>query len=876
LELNIMPLDPVCHMNVDPEDAAGKSVYDGRTYYFCAASCKERFDADPQKFLSKNQACPLPPTIPEGEERVDIPVRGMTCASCAMTIEEGVKKLSGVSLASVNLAAEKVTVAFNPRQASLEGITAAIRDLGYEPVQDKLTIPISGMTCASCVATLEKALSRVPGVTRAQVNLATERATVEFVAGAVGLAEFRKAVTDAGYKPLEVSADLSGRDREAEAREREERGLRTRFIVSVLLAGVIMLLSFPHMLGLHALPLQTLAVLQLLLATPVQFWAGGRFYRGFFKALKHGTADMNTLIAVGTSAAYFYSLAVVLLPGFFSRTGYGAAVYFDTSAVIIALILLGRWLEAKAKGRTSQAIKQLIGLAPRTARVLRGKEEVDVAIEEVVSGDLIRVRPGEKVPVDGVVTEGSSSLDEAMLTGESLPVDKGVGSRVFGGTLNKAGSFLFQAEKVGRDTMLSQIIRLVEEAQGSKAPVQRLADKVASIFVPIVIGIAVLTFVLWLLFSPPPVFTHALLAFVAVLIIACPCALGLATPTAIMVGTGKGAENGILIKSGEALERLERVTTVVFDKTGTLTKGQPKVVEVACFGPDEKKVLPLAAAVEKGSEHPLGEAVVEEAKKRGIVIPDASDYEAVTGKGMLAMVNNQKVLVGKLGWLKEMGVDVSSEAQAMIAEWSGKGRTAIGVASDRKLQGLIALADVLKGEAHPAIQGLTKAGLNVVMITGDSKGTAQAIAQEAGIDRVLSEVLPQDKSLEVKRLQGEGKVVAMVGDGINDGPALAQADVGIAMGSGTDVAMEAGDITLIRGDLRDVSRALALSRRTMGTIRWNLFWAFAYNVLGIPIAAGALYPFFHITLNPMIAAGAMAASSVFVVTNSLRLRKVKL
>jgi len=870
-----MPLDPVCHMDVDPEGAAGKSVYNGRTYYFCAASCKERFDADPLEFLSKNQACPQPPPIPEGEQRVDIPVRGMTCASCALTIEEGLKRLPGVAQANVNLAAEKASVSFDPRQASLTGITATIRDLGYEPVMDKVTIPISGMTCASCVATLEKVLSQVPGVTRAQVNLATERATVEFVAGAVGLAELRKAVTDAGYKPLEVSTD---RDREAEAREREERDLRTKFIVSAVLAGLIFLISLPHMVGLsHLLHFSLLtSYFSLLLATPVQFWAGFRFYRGFFKALKHGTADMNTLIAVGTSAAYFYSLAVVLFPGFFSLAGYGAAVYFDTSAVIIALILLGRWLEAKAKGRTSQAIKRLVGLAPKTARVLCGKEEVDVAIEEVVPGDLIRVRPGEKVPVDGIIAEGSSSLDEAMLTGESLPVDKGVGSRVFGGTLNKVGSFVFKAEKVGRDTMLAQIIRLVEEAQGSKAPVQRLADKVASAFVPIVIGIAVLTFILWLIFSPPPVFTQALLAFVAVLIIACPCALGLATPTAIMVGTGKGAESGILIKSGEALERLEKVTTVVFDKTGTLTKGEPKVVEVAGFGMDMNAVLSLASAVEKGSEHPLGEAVVVEAKNRGIAIPDASDYEAVPGKGMLAMVNNQKVLVGKPEWLKELGVEVPSEAQATIAEWSGKGRTAIGVASDHKLKGLMALADVLKDEAHAAVQSLDKAGLSVVMITGDSKGTAQAIAQEAGIERVLSEVLPQDKSREVKRLQGEGKVVAMVGDGINDGPALAQADVGIAMGSGTDVAMEAGDITLMRGDLRGVARAIALSRKTMGTIRWNLFWAFAYNVLGIPIAAGVLYPFFHITLNPMIAAGAMAASSVFVVTNSLRLRNVKL
>lgn len=870
-----MPIDPVCGMSVEEEDAL-TSVFQGESYYFCAASCQERFETDPLEFLPRERACPLPPTPQDGEQRVEIPVRGMTCATCALTIEEGVGKLQGVSLTNVNLAAEKAIVAFDPRQVTLSGIASAIRDLGYEPVLDKVVIPISGISCASCVITLEKALGRVSGVTRAQVNLATERATVEFVAGATGLAELRKAILDVGYKPLGVTE--GARDREQEARDREERELGEKFIVSAVLAALVMLVSFPHMLGLsHLLHFSRLtSYVSLLLATPVQFWAGLRFYNGFFKALKRGSADMNTLITVGTSAAFFYSLAVTLFPQVFSQAGYGAAVYFDTSATIIALILLGRWLEAKAKGRTSQAIKRLAGLAPRTARVLRNGEEVDLPIEVVVPGDLLRVRPGEKIPVDGIITEGASSVDESMLTGESLPVDKAPGSRVIGGAINKTGSFVFQAEKVGRDTMLSRIIHLVEEAQGSKAPVQRLADRVASVFVPVVIGIAVLTFALWLLFSPAPGFTHALLAFVAVLIIACPCALGLATPTAIMVGTGKGAESGILIRSGEALERLEKVTAVVFDKTGTLTKGQPRVVDILAFNRSENDLLALASSVERGSEHPLGQAVVEEARARGVTVPNALGYETVSGKGIRAVVADQGVLVGKPGWLKENGVTVPGEAQAKIEEWARQGRTAVGVASGNQLLGMLALADVLKDEARSAVQGLVKSGLKVAMITGDNKSTAQAIAQEAGIERVSSEVLPQDKSLEVKRLQGEGEVVAMVGDGINDGPALAQADVGIAMGQGTDVAMEAGDITLMRGDLQGVGRAITLSRKTLRTIRWNLFWAFAYNVLGIPIAAGVLYPWLHVTLSPMIAAGAMAASSVFVVTNSLRLRNVKL
>ncbi|MFQ6113726.1 MAG: copper-translocating P-type ATPase, partial [bacterium] len=613
----------------------------------------------------------------------------------------------------------------------------------------------------------------------------------------------------------------------------------------------------------------------LVLATPVQFWVGWQFYRGFWAALKHKTADMNTLIAVGTSAAYLYSLAATVFPAFFTAAGQQPKVYFDTAAIIITLILLGRFLEAIAKGHTSEAIKKLMGLQAKTARVVRNGREIDVPVEEVQIGDVVVVRPGEKVPVDGLITEGRSALDESMLTGESLPVEKGVGDEVIGATINKTGSFKFRATKVGKDTALAQIIKLVQEAQGSKAPIQRLADKISGIFVPIVISIAVVTFVIWLAFGPTPALTFALLNFVAVLIIACPCALGLATPTAIMVGTGKGAEHGILIKGGESLETAHRLNTIIFDKTGTLTKGEPEVTDIMPFnGYNEDTILSFAASAEKFSEHPLGEAIVDRAKTDGVRIEDPVEFHAIPGHGIEATVNDTVVLLGNRKFMRKRAVQLGV-LEAKAEELSNEGKTPMFVAENGKAAGIVAVADTLKEHSGKAVAALHRLGIEVIMITGDNWRTAEAIARQVGIDRVLAEVLPEDKALEVKKLQDERRMVAMVGDGINDAPALAQADIGIAIGTGTDVAMEASDITLISDDLRAVVTAIQLSKKTMRIIKENLFWAFFYNSAFIPVAAGVLYPFFGILLNPVFAAVAMAASSVSVVSNSLRLRRFR-
>ena len=818
-------------------------------------------------------------TNPKKLDRASIRLTGMTCTTCAATIEKGLSETPGIEQADVNFASEKASIKYDPTKVDLARIKDTVSQLGYGVAVKKSIFPVAGMTCASCVARVEEALSSVPGVVSASVNLASEKATVEYLEGTEP-ADMRRAVRDVGY---ELGPEVRAMEDVTTAAHREIRVLRNRFIVAAILASVVMALGFiPSFVG--------KPYLLWALATPVQFWAGLRFYRGAWGALKHRTSDMNTLIAVGTSVAYFYSVIAVIIPALFTAGVMEPHLYFDTSAMIITLILLGRFLEARAKGRASEALRKLIGMQPKTALVIREGEKREISVEDVQAGDLIVVRPGERIPVDGIVRDGYSSVDESMITGESIPLEKQIGDEVIGAAINKTGSFQFEATKVGKDTTLARIVRMVEEAQGSKAPIQRFADVIASYFVPAVIGIAIVTFVVWYLVGPTPALTFALLNFVAVLVIACPCALGLATPTAIMVGTGKGAEHGILIRNGEALERAHQINTALLDKTGTLTRGEPAVTDVIAApfsAPDE--VLRLAASTEASSEHPLGEAVVKAATEKKLRLSPSSDFNAIPGQGVEALVEGNRLFLGNLKLMEERGFALNG-LEKKATELLEQGRTVMFLGWDNQVAGIIGLADTLKPGAREALQELRKMGIQTAMLTGDNRRTAETIARNAGIDRVLAEVQPEHKAGEVKRLQEEGMVVAMVGDGINDAPALAQADIGIAIGTGTDVAMETGDITLISGDLMGVAAAISLSKRTMRTIKQNLFWAFAYNTALIPVAAGVLYLLFgesgvpsglHFILgeygflNPMLAAAAMAASSITVVSNSLRLRRFK-
>ncbi len=812
-------------------------------------------------------------------QKTNIHITGMSCTTCAATIEKALSETAGVGQAKVNFASEKATVEYDPAKVDLAQIKDTISQLGYGAATKKSVFPVRGMTCASCVARVEQALAGIPGVVSANVNLASEKATVEYVEG-TEIADLRRAVKDAGY---ELGAEAETLEDVTTASQREIKKVRNRFILAVVLAAAIMALMWtPAFTG--------KPYLLWALATPVQFWAGLRFYRGTWGALKHRTADMNTLIAVGTSAAYFYSVVAVLFPTLFTAGGLEVHLYFDTSAMIIALILLGRFLEARARGQTSEAIKKLIGMQPKTALVIRDGKEIEIPAEDVQVGDLILVKPGERVPVDGIVRQGYSSIDESAITGESIPVEKETGDKVIGATINKTGSFQFEATRIGKDTTLAQIVRLVEEAQGSKAPIQRLADVIASYFVPVVIGIAVITFIIWYFVGPAPALTFAFLNFIAVLIIACPCALGLATPTAIMVGTGKGAEYGVLIRSAEALERFYKIDTLLLDKTGTLTQGTPRVTDIIAVSPySQEEVLRLAAVVEHNSEHPLGEAVVKEALERKLEMSPPSDFNAIPGRGAEASVAGKKLLLGNLKLIKGRKLSLGELEEKANDLWT-KGKTVMFLGVDGEVVGIIGLADTVKPNAKEMVAKLHKMGVEVGMLTGDNRRTAEAIAQEVGIDRVLAEVLPEHKAEEVRKLQDARKVVAMVGDGINDAPALAQSDVGIAIGTGADVAMETGDITLIGGDLSGIVTAISLSRRTMRTVKQNLFWAFAYNTALIPVAAGILYLAFGNSgvpsglqfilgnygfLNPILAAAAMAASSITVVSNSLRLRGFK-
>ena len=826
-----------------------------------------------------------------------MPITGMTCASCVRRVEKALAKVDGVAEANVNLATERATVSYDSAKVTLDGLKGAVEKAGYgvAPMQvaapvavqiavsaaetetGEISLPIEGMTCASCVRRVEKSLVKVAGVREANVNLATEHATVSYDPSLVNLDELRAAVAKAGYAvghmaaPVQATAATETQtaepayDREAE-RTREMDDLKLKWQVS-LVAGVVMM-------GLMYLPLpvsmMTLAPILLIVAAVVQFWAGRIFYQAAWAAAKHGSTNMNTLVAVGTSVAFGYSAFVTLWPDLSARWGFAFDLYYETAVIIVGLILLGRWMEARAKKQTGAAIKALMGLQAKTARVIRGGVEQDIPIETVLAGDLVRVRPGEKVPVDGIVVEGTSAVDESMLTGESLPVMKADGDQVIGATINKTGSFVFRATKVGKDTTLAQIVRLVEQAQGSKAPMQRMADTISSYFVPIVLVLAVVTFGSWLLFGQS--LTFAVTVAIAVLIIACPCALGLATPTAIMVGTGKAAEHGILVKGGEALEMTRRINTIVLDKTGTLTLGKPTVTRIVpSNGLSENELLRLVAAAELGSEHPLGEAIVNRAHELGLELPKTERFASVTGKGIEAVVEGRELYIGNRSLMEGRGVQMNGlvEQADVLAR---DGATPMYVAVNGLSAGIIAVADTLKPESHDAVAQLKALGLEVWMLTGDNKGTAEAIAREVGIEHVLAEVLPEEKSAKVQELQAQGKTVAMVGDGINDAPALAQADLGIAIGTGTDVAIAASDITLIGGDLRTIVTAIALSRKTVGAIKQGLFWAFGYNIILIPVAMGLLYPFFDVLLNPVLAAAAMAMSSVSVVTNALRLR----
>lgn len=790
--------------------------------------------------------------------KVVFKVSGMTCAACSSRIEKRLNKVEGVHKAAVNLAVEKAAVEYDVKRVSSEQLIEVIRDTGYDVVLDKVELRLKGMTCAACAARLEKALNRLDGVVKASVNFAMGNATVEYNASQVTVGDMIKAVQRAGYDAEEKTREDG--DTEKKEREREIRHLRGLFVISAVLSFPLLAAMVFHLIG---SPIEILhnPWVQMLLATPVQFVVGYRFYKGAYHALKGGGANMDVLVSIGTTAAYLYSV----YNGFFA--GDSMNLYFEASAIVITLIMLGKYLEAVAKGKTSEAIKKLMGLRAKTARVVRDDREEDIPVEDVVIGDIVVVRPGEKVPVDGEIIEGRSAVDESMLTGESIPVEKNPGDTVIGATINKTGSFKFRATNVGRDTVLSQIVRMVEEAQESKAPVQKLADRISGVFVPVVMVIALISLFLWWLVGKD--LNAGIINAVAVLVIACPCALGLATPTSVMVGTGKGAENGILIKGGEYLQRAHEIDALILDKTGTITKGKPELTDVVSTGGiSEEEVLRFAAITERGSEHPLGEAIVKGARERGIVLTDSSEFEAVPGHGVVALIDGKRVLLGNRRLMQKEGVSLG-DAEQVLSRLETEGKTAMLMAVEGSLAGVLAVADTVKENSKKAVEELKGMGIDIYMITGDNKTTAEAIARQVGIENVLAEVLPEHKAEEVMKLRKAGRVTGMVGDGINDAPALAAADVGFAIGTGTDVAMEAADITLMGGDLMGIVLAIRLSRATMRNIKQNLFWAFAYNSVGIPFAAMGF-------LSPVIAGAAMAFSSVSVVSNALRLKRVKL
>jgi P-type Cu+ transporter len=884
-----MVRDPVCGMEIEEQKAHARREYGARAFYFCSSKCETTFATDPSKYAggpAGKQSRPTPSVTTgvrdgvAGRQRVELPIFGLTCAKCVQAVERALQAVPGVTKATVNLSSARAFVDYDPAQVGVPALERAIRDAGYRTEGATATFAIQGITCASCVTKIESALLETPGVVRASVNVATEEATVEYLPAVADLGAIERAVGSAGYQVIEAPAPASkeATDKEAEAREREYGSLMRKWWFGAAVGVFTMIFSYPWLFPVlrywfprnspqlwyiwAGMGVGSLAVL---------CYSGNQFFVGAWQALKHRSANMHTLIALGTGVAWIYSTIALLFPGLFPSSEY-LDVYYDVTVVVTALVVLGLAMELKAKGRTSDAIKKLIGLQAKTARVVRDGKEVDIPVEEVLVGDIVVVRPGEKVPVDGEVVEGTSAVDESMLTGESIPVEKKVGDEVIGAAINKTGSFKFRATKVGKDTALANIIRMVKDAQGSKVPIQRIVDVVSGYFTPSVAILAVIGFMLWYTFGPEPRIVYALIVAVTTLIIACPCALGMATPMSLTTGVGLGALNGILIRSGESLQAAQGLQTIVLDKTGTITKGKPELTDVITTGAFQaEEILRLAAGAEKSSEHPLAAAIVEGARARGLALKDADGFTAIPGRGVEATMERRRLLLGNPKLLQERKVPLDGlEGQA--ARLADEGKTPMYVAIDGKPAGIIAVADTVKEDSKAAIQTLKAMGLEVVMITGDNERTAKAIARQVGVDRILAEVLPQDKAHNVQKLQLEGKKVAMVGDGINDAPALAQADVGFAIGTGTDVAIAASDITLIKGSLKGVVTAIEISRATMRNVYQNLIGAFFYNSLGLPIALGVLYPFLGLLLSPLLAAIAMSFSSVTVITNANRLK----
>ena len=880
--------DPVCGMEIDPQSAFTTREHMGQTFYFCSQSCVDQFEVDPHKYAQQAMTTastkPLTSSLTTGFNpdlpfvQLELPILGLQQDAGVRALDNGLKTVPGVRAVTVNLASKLASIEYDPQTTSLPVLIAAVKSAGFRVGGAQTRIGISDLRCASCVRFIEDDLKAAPGVFQAVVNVGTQEATVEYLPEKTGLAQLNAIIESWGYKTHPPTSE-EPQDKQQAEHEREYRRLMNRFWFAALISVPVLITAYPQLFPfLRNWSMGTLRLVwggAALLTLPVLFWSGSDFFTGAWAALKHRSANMNTLVSLGTGAAWLYSTIAVLFPGIFPAGT--SEPFYDVVAVVIALVVLGQALELRARGRTSEAIKKLIGLQAKTARVVRNGQEIDLPVEEVLVGDVIQVRPGEKVPVDGVILEGSSAVDESMLTGESLPASKKAGDEVIGATLNKTGAFKFRATKIGKDTALAQIVKMVQDAQNSKAPIARMADTVSGYFVPVVMILAVLTFVAWFDFGPQPQLVYALVTSVTVLIIACPCALGLATPMSLMVGIGKGAENGILIRSGEALQTAQGIQTVVLDKTGTITKGKPELTDVVIADQStvtSETLLRLAASVEKSSEHPLAEAIVEAAKNKGLSFTPLTAFEAIPGHGVSATVEGHSILIGnqKLMQRESIALGNLEEQSKALAD---DGKTPMYMAIDGKAGGIIAVADTVKEDSAGAIAALQKMGIEVVMITGDNRRTAEAIARKVGITRVLAEVLPEDKAHNVQLLQAEGKKVAMVGDGINDAPALVQADVGLAIGTGTDVAIEASDITLIKGSLKSVVTAIEVSRATMRNIKQNLVGAFIYNTLGVPVAMGVFYPFFGILLSPLLAGAAMAFSSVTVVGNANRLRGFK-